>query len=153
MKTLKPHPSEHQIQAAIFDWSAAEINHYPELKMMFAIPNGGARHLLTGARLKREGVKPGVPDIFLAVPRRQCHGLFIELKSFTGQLSEDQGEWIGRLSAQGYRTAIIRSIDDAIKLITEYLEMPMDGQPTLKPWWMDRRHPDSETIATAERLS
>ena len=59
---------EHRIQAALFEWAKYASAKHPGLKLMFAIPNGGARDAVTGAMLKREGVKPGVPDIFLPMP-------------------------------------------------------------------------------------
>jgi hypothetical protein len=126
MKTLKPDPSEHQLQTAVFEWAATQRQLYPELAMMFAVPNGGARHLLTGMRLKREGVKPGVPDIFLPIPRAPWHGLFVELKTKKGQISEDQENWMLQLRALGYRVLLIRSIDAAMHLITEYLDCGAD---------------------------
>ena len=53
----------------------------PELRRMFAIPNGGFRDKITAAKLKAEGVKKGVPDIFLPVTIAPAYaGLFIELK-------------------------------------------------------------------------
>ena len=48
---------------------------------MFHIPNGGSRNKLEASNLKKQGVKAGVPDLFLPVGRGSYHGLFIELKS------------------------------------------------------------------------
>src|SRR5690606_12582346 len=45
----------------------------PHADLLFAIPNGGARNPVTGATLKAEGVRRGVPDLFLAVPRINRH--------------------------------------------------------------------------------
>ena len=42
---------------------------HPQLALIFAIPNGGKRHIGTARKLKAEGVRSGVPDIFLACPR------------------------------------------------------------------------------------
>lgn len=75
---------EHRIQAALFKWSRLASSRYPGLRLMFAIPNGGARDAITGAMLKAEGVKPGVPDIFLPVPVNGFHGLFVEMKTLSG---------------------------------------------------------------------
>jgi hypothetical protein len=84
--------TEHAQQTALFMWAAQHKDDYPELTLMFAIPNGGLRNMATAARLKAEGVKAGVPDIFLPVARLRrnshtgettrwyYHGLFIEMK-------------------------------------------------------------------------
>ena len=69
--------TEHAHQKAIFCWAANNFNKWPELQLMFAIPNGGTRgddkksRTIRGGKLKAEGVKAGVPDIFLPVPRHK----------------------------------------------------------------------------------
>ena len=57
--------TEHRIQAGLFKWFKLASARHPELALLFAIPNGGARDPITGAMLKAEGVKRGVPDLFL----------------------------------------------------------------------------------------
>lgn len=54
-KTRKsPSNEEHDIQVACVDWFRYE---YPHLAMnLFAVPNGGRRDRVTGAKLKAEGV-------------------------------------------------------------------------------------------------
>ena len=49
--------TEHRIQAGLFKWAKLASAHHPELTLLFAIPNGGARDPITGAMLKAEGVK------------------------------------------------------------------------------------------------
>ena len=76
---------------------------WPELRLLHAIPNGGKRDIRTAAMLKAEGVKPGVPDICLPVPRGGKHGLYIELKRRKGgTVSKAQEAWIRALMAQGF---------------------------------------------------
>ena len=62
--------SEHEEQVALFEWAEWNKRQYPELELMFAIPNGGQRHVVVAKKLKDEGVKAGVPDIFLPVARQ-----------------------------------------------------------------------------------
>ena len=57
--------SEHQEQVALFRWAEFAIARWPELALMYAIPNGGHRHKAVAAGLKAEGVKRGVPDVCL----------------------------------------------------------------------------------------
>lgn len=72
-------------------------------------------------RLKREGVQPGFPDLFLAVPHKGYHGLFIEMKSMTGRASSLQKVWLSALEGQGYRAVICQGFEAAKKEIEEYL--------------------------------
>jgi hypothetical protein len=73
--------------------------------------------------LKREGVRAGVPDMFLAAPGNGYHGLFIELKAGkSGRVSPAQEEMQKILSAHGYAVAVCRSLDAAKSKIEEYLQ-------------------------------
>ena len=113
--------TEHGIQAAFFASLAPHYEMHPELRLMFAIPNGGQRNPATAGRLKAEGVKAGVPDTFLPVARRDFHGLFIEFKKFGGKTSEKQNEMILRLLQQKYDVQICYSWQDALKIVLDYL--------------------------------
>ena len=115
--------TEHYEQVKLFQWAKAQSSKYPQLTMMFAIPNGGQRNIVTATKLKAEGVKSGVPDIFLAFPSIGCHGLFIEMKSPKGKVSDNQRCWMAALSANEYLTACCHSFDEAKEIICEYLEI------------------------------
>ena len=96
----------------------------PELYLMHAIPNGGKRDIRTAAKLKAEGVKPGVPDIFLPVPRGGKHGLYIELKRRKGgTVSAAQEAWIRALMHQGYVCTVCHGADEAKNEILAYMAM------------------------------
>ena len=112
---------EHRSQAALFKWAKYASARHPGLKLMFAIPNSGARDAVTGAMLKAEGVKPGVPDIFLPLPVGDFHGLFIELKTAKGRPSPEQREWLMRLRHRGYAAVLCRGLDEAIETISRYV--------------------------------
>jgi hypothetical protein len=88
---------------------------------MFAIPNGGLRNVITAVNLKQEGVKSGVPDLFLPCPTNTAHGLFVEMKSQKGRLSPNQKEWLKSLSANGYQCSVCYSFTDAKEVIINYL--------------------------------
>lgn len=113
--------SEHEEQTALFNWAAWEVTRYPELDLMFAIPNGGKRHPATAVKMKQEGVKPGVPDIFLPVPRGKYHGLFIEMKFGKNKPTEAQLQYIEALKFQGYKAVVCYSAQDAKQVILNYL--------------------------------
>ena len=109
----------------LFNWARDNEEEYPELRNMFAIPNGGARHLFVAKKLKAEGVKAGVLDIFLATPRDQgmekYNGLFIELKYGNNKPSKYQKEWITRLTRAGYQCEVCYGFEEARSVILEYL--------------------------------
>ena len=91
---------------------------------MFAIPNGGSRKggAIEGSHLKAQGVRAGVPDIFLAAPSRPYSGLFIELKAEGGRVQDTQREWTAALSTQGYRTVVCYGFEAARDEIERYLQ-------------------------------
>jgi hypothetical protein len=115
-------PSEHQEQCAVISWWRVAHKQYllPEFALA-ALPNGGARDMITGARLKAEGVRRGLPDLFLATARRHYAGLFLELKIGSNKPSPDQRAFIDHLNQAGYRAVVHWSADDAIAEIKAYL--------------------------------
>ena len=113
-------PTEHQEQVMLFQWADWALR--PNL--LYAIPNGGKRDIRTAAMLKAEGVKPGVPDIFLPVPRGGKHGLYIELKRRRGgTVSREQEAWMRALAEQGYMCALCHGAEAAKNEILAYMAM------------------------------
>ena len=116
-------PTEDTEQAHIFAWAAWARGKYPELDLMHHIPNGGKRSKSEAARFKAQGVKAGVPDIFLPCARGDYHGLYIELKRTKGgKLSAAQKGWINALRGQGYKVIVCYGFDEAREVIINYLE-------------------------------
>jgi len=115
-------PTEHQEQCAVIQWCALHEMRWPELWLIHAIPNGGDRHIAVAAKLKAEGVKPGVPDLFLPVPKGRYHGLYLEMKRKDGgRTTETQKRWHQGLFVQGYCFRVCKGADAAIKVIEAYL--------------------------------
>lgn len=111
--------SEHQEQCALIRWWRLQ---YPKLnKMLFAIPNGGQRNIVTAVRLKNEGVVSGVSDLFLMMPKGDWHGLFIEMKAVKGKVSKEQKEFMAVANEMGYLAVVCFGFDDAKKVIQNYL--------------------------------
>lgn len=112
---------EHAIQSEIVATVGMMRSRYPEVDLLFAIPNGGARDIISGGKLKAEGVRPGVPDLMLAVARGPYHGLFVEVKTDAGHLSEPQKAWQLRLNKQGFSAIVVRGVHEGVTSITDYL--------------------------------
>ena len=113
--------TEHDEQAHLFAWAAMAQGTHPELALLFAIPNGGQRHPAVAAQLKAEGVKPGVPDVFLPVARGKFHGLFIEMKVRPNKPTAEQAQWIEVLRYYGYSAVVCYGAQEAINAIKAYL--------------------------------
>lgn len=108
-------------QITLFQWAALHTRKFPELELLYHIPNGGKRHKTTAIRLKAEGVKAGVPDICLPVPKGHYHGLYIELKAGKNTTTDNQDRWLQALAANGYYTAVCYGWEMASNAILEYL--------------------------------
>ena len=116
-------PTEAQEQRDLFRWAAYQRGKWPELQLMFHVPNEGKRSTITGARMRDEGMKRGVPDIFIPVPRGQYHGMFVEMKRRAGgRMSAEQERWLADLSRQGYYCAVCRGWEIAADKITAYMQ-------------------------------
>ncbi len=126
--------SESVEQTTLFRWAVFMENKYPELKLMFHVPNGGKRDKLTATKLKAEGVKAGVPDIELPVGRGGYFGLFVEMKVGRNKTSAHQDEWIAELKRQGYMTAVCYGWEDASRLIEGYLSQPVKTIDIINEW-------------------
>ena len=113
--------SEDGHQAALFCWAAANTAQYPQLKWLFAIPNGGSRHIAEATKMVATGLRKGVPDVFLPWPNYGYAGLFIEMKIKEGKISKDQNEWINYLSNSGYKAIVCWSWEEAKKELLDYL--------------------------------
>lgn len=114
--------AEHNEQVALFDWARLAVGRFPELVLLFAVPNGGARNVVTGTRLKAEGVKRGVPDVWLPVARGGFHGLVIEMKTAKGRASPEQKAWLNALTAEGWLALVCVGAEKAIGMVEAYLE-------------------------------
>ena len=121
---------EHNIQVACVRWFNLQ---YPQYRgLLFAVPNGSYRNLVTAAKLKAEGVTPGVADLLLLVPRAFkandndewyiIFGLCIEMKTKRGSQSQAQKEWQKKVEEYGYKYAVCRSVEEFIKEINYYLD-------------------------------
>lgn len=115
---------EHDEQVTLVQWWGFACKSFGiSEQLLFAIPNGGARNPITGANLKREGVRAGVPDLFLAVPKNGLCGLFIELKKPKGgRVSDAQNQMIKVLCEAGYSVVVCPGWTAAKEAIETYLK-------------------------------
>lgn len=115
--------SEHDEQSALVQWAAALCSRYPELSLLYAVPNGGDRHPVVAGKLQAEGAKKGVPDLVLPYPGGGYAGLYVEMKRCRGgRLAREQAAWIRALSAVGYKVLACHGWDAARREILSYLD-------------------------------
>jgi len=117
-----PTPTEHQIQVAFIQWCHLAEPKYPGLRLGFAIPNGGYRHKVTAAKLKAEGVRPGVPDWMCPSSNGRFRGMAIEFKRKGGHITPPQREYIDLLRDAGWFVELCYSTEEAIKMVERYFE-------------------------------
>lgn len=122
--TEPPVPTESEEQQYLFQWADRLCFHYPELTLLYHIPNEGKRSKSTGAKMKREGMKSGVPDIHLPVAKGPYHSLYIELKRKKGSTTtQAQKTWQQLLGKYGNAAYICYGWEEAAKVIEEYLKL------------------------------
>ncbi len=110
-------------QIKLFRWIDFAAGKHPELRLLFHVPNGGSRNKAEAANLKRQGVRPGVPDLCFPVARGKYHGLYIELKAGKNKPAEHQRKWITALRAQRYAVAVCYGWEEAARVLEKYLDL------------------------------
>lgn len=123
--------TELQHQQCVIKWGQQpEIrSKWPELALLYHIPNERYCTPVQGKQLKRAGVRSGVPDLCLPVPRGQYHGLYIEMKTETGRTSDTQNWWGERLLAQGYFWEVCHGWSSAVRVLEWYLSLSAEAAP------------------------
>ncbi len=100
------------------------MHKYPELELLYHIPNEGKRSKSNGAALRRQGLKKGVPDLCLPVARGGFHGLYIEMKRVGEKPTDNQKRWLQLLKQQGYCTTVCdEGWEQAVKVIEDYMKL------------------------------
>lgn len=112
-------PTEYQEQVTL----AKYLDYKLPPNKWFHVPNGGNRNAVTGAKMKAQGTKKGVLDVWIikSPPNKpEKKGLVIELKRQKGgSLSAEQKKWIQSLIHEGYEACVCCGAGEAIKLIEE----------------------------------
>ncbi|MEL7937658.1 VRR-NUC domain-containing protein [Pseudomonas delhiensis] len=116
---------EGQEQAQLF--GILKIKHPEVYRLAYHVPNGGHRHPAVAGKLRAQGVKAGVSDIVLPMARGGWFGLYIEFKAtppHDAAVSQEQTAFLLRVEQQGYYATVCRGVDDALRVIEQYMAQP-----------------------------
>ena len=123
---------EHNLQSACVRWF--RLQHPALARLYIAVPNGVPLGRASSHQFLAEGLTRGVADTLLLVARGSWHGLAIEFKTeeiiYKGgrkttnrtYQTPEQKEWQALVEAQGWRYEVVRTPEQFITLINEYLQ-------------------------------
>lgn len=129
---------EHEHQVNLMTWAGwIRLPDAPDIEpgsflsdYLHAVPNGGRRNPREGARLKAEGVKAGVSDLFLPIARQGKAGLWVELKAPGKKPTPDQRAWLARMTRAGYRAEWCDNWTKAAAILADYTGTTAPRQET-----------------------
>lgn len=115
-------PLEHDIQKAFFNVCRfhAEIHNDWRWGNVFATPNQAARSFAVAQRMRAEGMRAGVPDVFVAVPCGGYAGLWIEFKRLKAKQTVPQLQWFRDLRRAGYLCEVCFTAREGTELVFNY---------------------------------
>lgn len=119
-----PVPLEKHEQEALFSWRNVMQTKIPELKWLFAIPNGLWLPDAYARTALKQGLTAGVCDLALLLPRGGYHGLLIEMKRRDAtpcKITEKQKAFLSHHANLGYRAEMVKGWEMGKNLILEYL--------------------------------
>lgn len=112
---------EHREQVQLINWCESHKDIIPELGLIYAVPNAGKRSRAAGGKAKAEGLKAGVPDLVLPVPRGRYAALYIEMKVKGNTTTPAQEKWIEALRKAGNKAEVCYGWESARDTIMDYL--------------------------------
>lgn len=125
--------SEDEQQALFFEWVDANKGRFPELSLIFAVPNGSHKSKAQRAVMQLTGLRPGVPDVCVPLCVRAIGGrvvragLWIEFKRpGGGRVSPDQKIWHEMLREYGHEVHVCDRWYDAANYVIDHLQLPLE---------------------------
>ena len=119
-KNARHKTDEHKLQVSCLRWFYAQ---YPST-IIYATPNAGKRNERLGRYMKDEGLLAGVADLTILAQRGGFGALFIEMKTKTGRQTDTQRRFEEGVTKAGYRYCLCRSLEDFIRIVNEYMDLP-----------------------------
>lgn len=114
-------PTEEEEQKVVISWCQLNESRWPELGLLYHVPNEGKRTKRTAAAEKAMGLRAGVSDLCLPVAIGKWHGLYLEMKALDGALTKEQRGFLAAVGKQGYFACACFGADAAIDVIGRYM--------------------------------
>ncbi len=124
-KRAQPEAAE---QEKVIAWAKENENNYLFLRLLHSSLNGVKLSKAQAGKALKQGMKKGVPDLFLPVKQGGFSGLYIEMKSAKGRVSVEQSRYLKCAAENGYSVVVCYSAVDAINTIKSYLEQQTNKQ-------------------------
>lgn len=116
------HEPELEEQAALITWAnKTDIGGVRIGEYLIHIPNEGKRGPKARKDVKRLGLRAGVSDLFLALPRGGYAGLWLEMKAIDGKPTAEQVSWLNKMIGSGYAAVLCYGFDQAKERIMAYV--------------------------------
>lgn len=136
-------PLESKVQEEVIAWAKLQ---FPACvsDALFANMNGTmiAGNAAQRARyinaMKRRGMRPGVSDLTIAIPRGRYHGMYLELKRDSkSPVSTEQEKFLADMRRNGYHAEVAKGFNQAIEMIANYIGLGVfhwtaNSQPFVK---------------------
>jgi hypothetical protein len=106
-------PTESQIQRAVLQY----LKHHPRVALVYRVNSGTftAANRDGSTRYIRANTQRGMPD--LCGTLKDGRAIYVEVKSKRGKVQPHQQEFLDRASAAGALAGVVRSIEDAQRLM------------------------------------
>ena len=113
--------SEHQEQSRFFAVIRRLAEKDSRLDGAFAIPNGFLDSKSKRIKAFKEGMLSGVSDVFIPLPSKGFHGLFLEFKRQDGRATKAQVDFLNLMRSRGYKAEVVYGLRQALQVLKEYL--------------------------------
>ena len=124
--------SEHDEQVTWVEWCKWKSLQDSRYDNFFAVPNGIHARKSQARKCKAEGLRKGFPDTGLLWPNDTFKGLFLEFKVKPNKPSDEQLDWIHRLTLGGYLALVVWSATEAIEITEHYMKSALLLPDTLE---------------------
>ena len=114
-RALQDTASEHLIQSSLIGTLYYKLR--PQI-VRFSVPNGGLRNARVQNQLIDEGLLPGMTDLGFCFENGRT--LWLEMKTRTGSLRDEQKGVKYKLEALGHTWALARSVDEALEILSQH---------------------------------
>lgn len=117
-----PKISESKLQSQCVVWFRSQYRD----ALIFAVPNGGKRNIVTATIQKREGVVSGVSDLIVLKAMNGFNGLCVEMKISGTKQTESQIWFQKYCESNNYKYVVCKSLDEFMTAVNQYLtsELP-----------------------------